>query len=101
MIVDGLSDALDLSRTIGADTGVADAYERGRGMGTLGEVDFYASYVVVHMTWPHLIKLRSHEHLMFDYETPLTCEMDGTTFCRLLPQVMRIFPLAPPFEVYD
>lgn len=39
-IVDGLSDALDFSRTIGADAG-SHPYERGGGRGTLGEVDFY------------------------------------------------------------
>jgi len=49
MIADRLSDALDLSRTIGADARVANAYERG---GTLVEVDFHARYVVVHTTWP-------------------------------------------------
>ena len=43
-IVDGLSDALDFSRTIGVDAGVANAYERGGGRGTLGEVDFYTRY---------------------------------------------------------
>lgn len=48
--MDGLSDALDFSRTIGVDAGVANAYERGGGRGTLGEVDFYtrqASSLVV------------------------------------------------------
>ncbi|KIM36919.1 hypothetical protein M413DRAFT_77655 [Hebeloma cylindrosporum] len=59
-IVDGLSDALDFSRTIGVDAGGANAYECGGGRGTLGEVDFYTS----------------HEGLMLDYETALTCEMD-------------------------
>ena len=43
-IVDGLSDALDFSRTIGVDAGVANAYECGGGRGTLGEVDFYTRY---------------------------------------------------------
>lgn len=41
-IVEGLSDALDFSRTIGADAGIsAVPYEQGGGRGTLGEVDFY------------------------------------------------------------
>ena len=41
-IVEGLSDALDFSHTIGADAGPSAAsYERGGGKGTLGEIDFY------------------------------------------------------------
>ena len=40
-IVEGLSDALDFSRTIGADAGISAPYEQGGGRGTLGEVDFY------------------------------------------------------------
>ncbi|KAF8957615.1 DAHP synthetase [Flammula alnicola] len=58
-IVDGLSDALDFSRTIGADAGAAHAYEQGGGRGTLGEVDFYTS----------------HEGLMLAYEAALTREL--------------------------
>jgi hypothetical protein len=38
-IVEGLSDALDFSRTIGVDSSAP--YEQGGGRGTLGEVDFY------------------------------------------------------------
>lgn len=38
-IVEGLSDALDFSRTIGVDSSAS--YERGGGRGTVGEVDFY------------------------------------------------------------
>jgi len=38
-IVEGLSDALDFSRTIGFDSSAS--YEQGGGRGTLGEVDFY------------------------------------------------------------
>ncbi|PPQ99811.1 hypothetical protein CVT24_009638 [Panaeolus cyanescens] len=57
-IIDGLSDSLDFTRTIGADLpGVS--YETGAGRGTLGEVDFYTS----------------HEGLMLGYETALTREM--------------------------
>ncbi|KIY63421.1 DAHP synthetase [Cylindrobasidium torrendii FP15055 ss-10] len=53
-IVDGLSDALDFSQTIGADTSVP--FERGGTRGALGEVDLYTS----------------HEGLMLDYEESLT-----------------------------
>ncbi|KAF9000000.1 DAHP synthetase [Cyathus striatus] len=55
-IVEGLSDALDFSRTIGAESGAS--YEQGGGRGTLGEVDFYTS----------------HEGLMLSYEQALTRE---------------------------
>ncbi|KAF8644470.1 hypothetical protein AX16_008440 [Volvariella volvacea WC 439] len=55
-IVDGLSDALDFSRTIGVDP--SPPFERGGGRGTLGEVDFYTS----------------HEGLMLGYEEALTRE---------------------------
>ncbi|KAF9456889.1 DAHP synthetase [Collybia nuda] len=55
-IVEGLSDALDFSRTIGVDSSAS--YERGGGRGTVGEVDFYTS----------------HEGLMLDYEEALTRE---------------------------
>jgi 3-deoxy-7-phosphoheptulonate synthase len=45
-IVEGLSDGLEFSRTIGADTGPsAIPYEQGGGRGTLGEVDFYTRCV--------------------------------------------------------
>ena len=40
-IIDGLSNALNFSRTIGADAGVANAYEHGGGRRMLGEVDFH------------------------------------------------------------
>ncbi|KAK6978232.1 DAHP synthetase [Favolaschia claudopus] len=56
-IVDGLSDALDFSRTIGAESGAAASpFERGGGRDTVGEVDFYTS----------------HEGLMLEYEQALT-----------------------------
>jgi 3-deoxy-7-phosphoheptulonate synthase len=42
-IVDGLSDALDFSRTIGADS--TTSYEQGGVKGTFGEVDFYTRSV--------------------------------------------------------
>ncbi|TFK33646.1 DAHP synthetase [Crucibulum laeve] len=55
-IVDGLSDALDFSHTIGVES--TASYEKGGGHGTLGEVDFYTS----------------HEGLMLNYEEALTRE---------------------------
>ncbi|KZS96044.1 DAHP synthetase [Sistotremastrum niveocremeum HHB9708] len=54
-ISEGLSDALDFSRAIGADPG-SSSFETGGGKGVLGEVDFYTS----------------HEGLMLDYEEALT-----------------------------
>ncbi|KDR67186.1 hypothetical protein GALMADRAFT_130501 [Galerina marginata CBS 339.88] len=62
-IVDGLSDALDFTRTIGADAGASNSYEQGGGRGTLGEVDFYTS----------------HEGLMLAYESALTRELPVPT----------------------
>ncbi|ESK94376.1 phospho-2-dehydro-3-deoxyheptonate aldolase [Moniliophthora roreri MCA 2997] len=55
-IVENLSDALDFSRTIGAENGAS--FEQGGVRGTVGEVDFYTS----------------HEGLMLDYEEALTRE---------------------------
>lgn len=40
VIVEGLSDALDFSRTIGAAADSA-SFEHGGGRGAVGEVDFY------------------------------------------------------------
>ncbi|EDR01514.1 uncharacterized protein LACBIDRAFT_191889 [Laccaria bicolor S238N-H82] len=60
-IVDGLSDALDFSRTIGVESN-STSYERGGGRGTLGEVDFYTS----------------HEGLMLAYEEALTREFTSS-----------------------
>ncbi|KAF9234161.1 DAHP synthetase [Melanogaster broomeanus] len=58
-ITEGLSDALEFSRTIGVDSGrESAAFERGGGRGVLGEVDFYTS----------------HEGLMLDYEQAMTRE---------------------------
>ncbi|KAF8838237.1 DAHP synthetase [Paxillus ammoniavirescens] len=58
-ITEGLSDALDFSRTIGVDSGRDSApFERGGGRGALGEVDFYTS----------------HEGLLLDYEQAMTRE---------------------------
>ncbi|KAG7439217.1 DAHP synthetase [Guyanagaster necrorhizus] len=53
-IVDGLSDALDFSWTIGAERSAP--FEQGGGRGTVGEVDFYTS----------------HKGLILDYEEALT-----------------------------
>ncbi|KAJ7762128.1 DAHP synthetase [Mycena metata] len=53
-IVEGLSDALDFSRTIGVESG--PSFEQGGDRGTVGEVDFYTS----------------HEGLMLEYEQALT-----------------------------
>ncbi|KIM73525.1 hypothetical protein PILCRDRAFT_726918 [Piloderma croceum F 1598] len=56
-ITEGLSDALDFSRTIGVDSGrESTSFEQGGGRSVLGEVDFYTS----------------HEGLMLDYEQSLT-----------------------------
>lgn len=42
IITEGLSDALDFSRTIGVDSGrESTSFEQGGGRGVLGEVDFY------------------------------------------------------------
>jgi 3-deoxy-7-phosphoheptulonate synthase len=41
-IVDGLSDALDFSRTIGIDSN--PSYEQGGGRGALRDVDFYTRF---------------------------------------------------------
>ena len=103
--MDGLSDALDFSRTIGVDAGVVNAYECGGGRGTLGEVDFYTRYAssFCHKTWLIYNPPRSHEGLMLDYETALTCEMDVPPAVSLPPSTlssstgMKVFhlPLCP------
>ncbi|KAH0826284.1 DAHP synthetase [Lanmaoa asiatica] len=77
-ITEGLSDALDFSRTIGVDSGKESVpFERGGGRGVLGEVDFYTRFVercyadiVVNVD----IFGTSHEGLMLDYEQALTRE---------------------------
>ncbi|KAJ7733008.1 DAHP synthetase [Mycena metata] len=55
-IVEGLSDALDFSRTIGVES--KPSFEQGGDRSTVGEVDFYTS----------------HEGLMLEYEQALTRE---------------------------
>lgn len=60
-ITQGLSNALDFSYTIGADSGRESVpFDRGGGRGVLGEVDFYTS----------------HEGLMLDWEQAMTREAD-------------------------
>lgn len=60
-ITQGLSDALDFSHTIGADSGRENVpFDQGGGRGVLGEVDFYTS----------------HEGLMLDWEQAMTREVD-------------------------
>lgn len=60
-ITRGLSDALDFSHTIGADSGRESApFDRGGGRGVLGEIDFYTS----------------HEGLMLDWEQAMTREVN-------------------------
>lgn len=56
-ITDGLSDALEFTRTIGIGKD-SISYEQGGGRGALGEVDFYTS----------------HEGLMLDFEEAMTRE---------------------------
>ncbi|KDQ20956.1 hypothetical protein BOTBODRAFT_26969 [Botryobasidium botryosum FD-172 SS1] len=56
VISQGLADALDFTRTVGAETTTGTSYVRGGGHGVLGEVDFYTS----------------HEGLMLNYEEALT-----------------------------
>ncbi|KAI9057417.1 DAHP synthetase [Trametes sanguinea] len=56
-ITEGLSDALEFTRTIGMGQD-GQSYEQGGGRGPLGEVDFYTS----------------HEGLMLEYEEALTRE---------------------------
>ena len=77
MIVDGLSDALDFSQTLGVDASAALPYEHGGGRGTLGEVDFYTRCVRNYFALlsAFIETLFSHEGLMLGYETALTREL--------------------------
>ena len=67
---------LDIGRIIGADAGMAHAYERGVRRGRWVSLTFIQGircpYNMVSLIKPP----RSHEGLMLDYETILTCEMD-------------------------
>jgi 3-deoxy-7-phosphoheptulonate synthase len=80
-ITEGLSDALDFSRTIGFTAGQDTAsYERGGALGALDAVDFYTRSVTLRTSRGHGTEpTRSHEGLMLDYEEALT----------------RAFPLPP------
>ncbi|KAG8994588.1 hypothetical protein FRB94_009774 [Tulasnella sp. JGI-2019a] len=76
-ISNGLADALDFCRTIGAEPGGLSggaAYENGGARGVLGEVDLYTS----------------HEGLMLEYEEALTrwlpIPRSGTSPAQLAPQ---------------
>ena len=55
-IVEGLADALDFSRTIGATD--APSYERGGSKGVLGEVDFYTGSVTASFSLYYNTKTR-------------------------------------------
>ncbi|QRW00496.1 3-deoxy-7-phosphoheptulonate synthase [Ceratobasidium sp. AG-Ba] len=68
-ISEGLSDALDFCRTVGANESATGGFESGGGRGVLGEVDFYTS----------------HEGLMLEYEEAMT---------RLLPLPPNLRPLS-------
>ncbi|KAG8721914.1 hypothetical protein FRC08_008890 [Ceratobasidium sp. 394] len=68
-ISEGLSDALDFCRTVGANESAAGGFESGGGRGVLGEVDFFTS----------------HEGLMLEYEEAMT---------RLLPLPPNLRPIA-------
>ncbi|KAG6897265.1 hypothetical protein C0992_002917 [Termitomyces sp. T32_za158] len=71
-IIDALGDALDFSRTIGADANTT-SYERGGARNALEEVDFYTRYAS--QLSPNCYfeyREHSHEGLMLDYEQALT-----------------------------
>ncbi|KAG6877619.1 hypothetical protein C0993_005623 [Termitomyces sp. T159_Od127] len=71
-IIDALGDALDFSRTIGADANTTP-YERGGARNTLDEVDFYTRYASQHFPiYRYEYREQSHEGLMLDYEQALT-----------------------------
>lgn len=74
-ISEGLSDALDFSRTIGVDSGKDSVpFERGGGLGTLGEVDLYTRFVLAILHIVTIDIFASHEGLLLDYEQVLTRE---------------------------
>jgi 3-deoxy-7-phosphoheptulonate synthase len=62
-ISQGLSDALDFTRTIGLASGrEAQSYERGGGRGALGEADLYTRYPASLMSIRNFLKLaRVHQ----------------------------------------
>jgi 3-deoxy-7-phosphoheptulonate synthase len=79
-ITEGLADALDFSRTIGAGEGIA--FEQGGPKGVHGEVDFYTRYLRLFECLQHVLIEPSHEGLLLDYEEALT----------------RLFPLPPAIQ---
>jgi 3-deoxy-7-phosphoheptulonate synthase len=78
-ITEGLSDALDFSRTIGVDSGRESiSFEKGGGRGAVGEVDFYTRFTnntYLSLSSDVLWLSYSHEGLMLDYEQALTREL--------------------------
>ncbi|KAK1220589.1 hypothetical protein PQX77_016641 [Marasmius sp. AFHP31] len=70
-IIDGLSDALDFSHTIGATGGGAGEFERGAGRGPLGEA---RALTFISLTTFSRTLYDSHEGLMLGYEEALTRE---------------------------
>ncbi|KAI0751180.1 DAHP synthetase [Daedaleopsis nitida] len=73
-ITEGLSDALEFTRTIGLGKDSGVSYEQGGGRGALGEVDFYTRYVCFNTTARTRLTVVSHEGLMLEYEEALTRE---------------------------
>ncbi|KAG1769908.1 hypothetical protein EV702DRAFT_1189002 [Suillus placidus] len=58
-ITQGLSDALDFSHTIGANSGRESVpFDWGGGRGVLGEVDFYTSHEVLMLDWEQAMMTR-------------------------------------------
>lgn len=55
--MEGLSDALDFSHTIGVDAGQSASYEQGGGKGVLGEIDFYTRFVQYTPYYYHSMKI--------------------------------------------
>ncbi|KAF8873477.1 DAHP synthetase [Infundibulicybe gibba] len=78
-IVEGISDGLDFSRTIGVDPANVTPYEKGGATGTLGEAEVYIS----------------HEGLMLDYEQALTRKLTIPSGVDLAPQSARATPERP------
>jgi len=82
-ITQGLSDALDFSHTIGADSGWESVpFERGGGRGVLGEVDFYTRsvpLVISGLTNYNMMPIGnfSHEGLMLEWEQAMTKEFNS------------------------
>ena len=74
-ITEGLTDALDFTKTIGASTQDANTgFEQGGGRGVLGEVDFYTRFAISVFDLGNYLMacLFSHEGLMLGYEQALT-----------------------------